>query len=234
MYFLLSQPPPPLDPDKTKRSDGEPSVEKARFDSLVRANSREFIKPPEPANIPFERTGSRPVQGGHESGTGSRTSLTNMAAHSGNTSAHQDSENRPSNTSRWIYLVLTWTTTLASCTCDKSASLHVVRSAADMADLSSSDPPLDSKQQRKLRQQQLQQKFRQEMEAKKLLQEQKTQPSNACTEPALQSKQGVMENLRVHVLAMSIKHSSLCLQECQVCSVVHRWVYRFRTGCMSC
>ncbi|XP_051740214.1 DNA repair protein RAD52 homolog isoform X4 [Ctenopharyngodon idella] len=159
---IPKQPPPPLDPDKTKRSDGEPSVEKARFDSLVRANSREFIKPPEPANIPFERTGSRPVQGGHESGTGSRTSLTNMAAHSGNTSAHQDSENRPSNTSR---------------------------SAADMADLSSSDPPLDSKQQRKLRQQQLQQKFRQEMEAKKLLQEQKTQPSNACTEPALQSKQ---------------------------------------------
>ncbi|XP_067236482.1 DNA repair protein RAD52 homolog isoform X2 [Chanodichthys erythropterus] len=159
---IPKQPPPPLDPDKTKRSDGEPSVEKARFDSLVRANSRDFIKPAEPANIPFERTGSRPVQGGHESGTGSRTSLTNMAAHSGNTSAHQDSENRPSNTSR---------------------------SAADMADLSSSDPPLDSKQQRKLRQQQLQQKFRQEMEAKKLLQEQKTELSNACTELALQSKQ---------------------------------------------
>lgn len=160
---IPKQPPPPLDPDKTKRSDGEPSVEKARFDSLARANSREFIKPAEPANIPFERMGSRPVQGGHESGTGSRTSLTNTAAHSGNTSAHQDSENRPSNTSR---------------------------SAADMADLSSSDPPLDSKQQRKLRQQQLQQKFRQEMEAKKLLQEQKNQPSNACTVPALQSKQG--------------------------------------------
>lgn len=73
-----------------------------------------------------------------------------------------------------------------------------------MADLSSSDPPLDSKQQRKLRQQQLQLKFRQEMEAKKLLQEQKTEPSNA-----LQSEQGKMENLRVHVLAMSIKHLSL-------------------------
>lgn len=71
-----------------------------------------------------------------------------------------------------------------------------------MADLSSSDPPLDSKQQRKLRQQQLQLKFRQEMEAKKLLQEQKTEPSNA-------SKQGATENLRVHVLAMSIKHLSL-------------------------
>ncbi|RXN16649.1 DNA repair RAD52 -like protein [Labeo rohita] len=160
---IPKQPPPPLDLDKTKRSDGEPSVEKARFDSLARANSREFIKQKEPANIPLERIGSHPVQGGHESGTGSRTSLTNTAAHSGNTSAHQDSENRPSNTSR---------------------------SAADMADLSSSDPPLDSKQQRKLRQQQLQQKFRQEMEAKKLLQEQKPQQSNASTEPKLQSKQG--------------------------------------------
>lgn len=107
----------------------------------------------------------------------------------------------------------------------------LLRSAADMADLSSSDPPLDSKQQRKLRQQQLQQKFRQEMEAKNLLQKQ----SNASAEQLpLQSKQGVMENLRVHVLAMSIKDSSLCLQECQVCSALHRWVCRFRTGCRSC
>lgn len=88
----------------------------------------------------------------------------------------------------------------------------LLRSAADMADLSSADPPLDSKQQRKLRQQQLQLRFRLEMEAKKLLQERKTQQSNASAEP-LPSKQGVMENLRVHVLAMSIKDSSLCLQE---------------------
>ncbi|XP_042608688.1 DNA repair protein RAD52 homolog isoform X2 [Cyprinus carpio] len=160
---IPKQPPPPLDLEKTKRSDGEPSVEKARFDSLARANSRELIKLTEPANIPSERMGSHPVRARHESGAGSRTSLTNPAAHSGNTSAHQDSENRPSNTSR---------------------------SAADMADLSSSDPPLDSKQQRKLRQQQLQQKFRQEMEAKKLLQKQKTQQSNASAEPLpLQTKQ---------------------------------------------
>ncbi|KTG02996.1 hypothetical protein cypCar_00021552 [Cyprinus carpio] len=155
---IPKQPPPPLDLDKTKRSDSEPSVEKARFDSLPRANSREFFKPVEPANTLLEQMGSHPVRGGHESGAGSRTSLTN-------TSAHQDSENRPSNTSR---------------------------SAADMADLSSSDPPLDSKQQRKLRQQQLQQKFRQEMEAKKLLQEQKSQQTNGPTELLpLQSKQAL-------------------------------------------
>lgn len=30
------KPPPPLDPAQTKRSEGEPSVEKARFSSLVR------------------------------------------------------------------------------------------------------------------------------------------------------------------------------------------------------
>lgn len=93
VYIPLSQPPPPLDLDKTKRCEGELSVEKARFDSLARANSREFIKAAEPANIPLERIGRHPVRGGHESGAGSRTSLTN-------TSAHQDSENRPSNTSR--------------------------------------------------------------------------------------------------------------------------------------
>lgn len=55
----------------------------------------------------------------------------------------------------------------------------MVRSSADMADLSCFDPALDSKQQRKLRQQQLQQKFRQEMEAKKMQQgnvQQKTEP----------------------------------------------------------
>lgn len=158
---IPKQPPPPLDLDKTKRCDGELSVEKARFDSLARANSRAFIKAAEPASIPLERIGSHPVRGGHESGAGSRTSLTNTAAHSGNTSAHQDSENRPSNTSK---------------------------SAADMADLSSADPLLDSKQQRKLRQQQLQQRFRLEMEAKKLLQEKNIQQSNASSEP-LPSKQ---------------------------------------------
>ncbi|KAM9470743.1 DNA repair protein RAD52 homolog isoform 2-T2 [Clarias gariepinus] len=53
------------------------------------------------------------------------------------------------------------------------------RSSMDTADLSCFDPALDSKQQRKLRQQQLQQKFRQEMEAKKM-QQGKVQPK---TEP---------------------------------------------------
>ncbi|XP_056308195.1 DNA repair protein RAD52 homolog isoform X2 [Danio aesculapii] len=145
---IPKQPPPPLDADKTKRSDLEPSVEKARFDSLAQTNSRQFTKPENPANIPIEQMGNHPVRGGHESATGPRTSLTNTTALPGNTTIHQDTENRPSNTSR---------------------------SASDTTELSSSDPLLDSKQQRKLRQQQLQLKFRQEMEAKKLLQDKKDQ-----------------------------------------------------------
>nr|XP_005163114.1 DNA repair protein RAD52 homolog isoform X1 [Danio rerio] len=145
---IPKQPPPPLDADKTKRSDLEPSVEKARFDSLAQTNSRQFTKLEKSANIPIEQMGNLPVREGHESATGPRTSLTNTTALPGNTTTHQDTENRPSNTSR---------------------------SASDTTELSSSDPLLDSKQQRKLRQQQLQQKFRQEMEAKKLLQEKKDQ-----------------------------------------------------------
>ncbi|XP_051978757.1 DNA repair protein RAD52 homolog isoform X2 [Xyrauchen texanus] len=162
---LPKQPPPPIDPDKTKRCDGEPSVEKARYNSLAQANGWGLTKPEEPSNIPLQQMGVQPVQEGLESGTRSRISFTTMAPHSGNTSAHQDVENRPSNTSR---------------------------SAADMAELSSSDPLLESKQQRKLRQQQLQQKFRLEMEAKKLLQgqpQQKTAHSNPSTGQPLHSKQ---------------------------------------------
>ncbi|KAI7811954.1 DNA repair protein RAD52 homolog isoform X1 [Triplophysa rosa] len=163
---IPKQPPPPLDPDKTKRCDEEPSVAKARYKSMAQANGSIFIKPEEPTNNNRSgQMGGHPVQEGHENGTASRTSLTNTAAHSGNTSAHQESENRPGNTSR---------------------------SAAAVADLSSFDPLVDPKHQRKLRQQQLQQKFRQEMEAKKLLQEeaqQKTTSLNSSTEQTPHLKQ---------------------------------------------
>ncbi|KAA0724373.1 DNA repair protein RAD52 -like protein [Triplophysa tibetana] len=164
---IPKQPPPPLDPDKTKRCDEELSVAKARYKSMAQAKGNIFIKPEEPTNI--NRTGQmgvQSVQEGHENGTSSRTSLTNTAAHSGNTSAHHESENRPGNTSR---------------------------SAAAVGDLSSSDTLLDPKHQRKLRQQQLQQKFRQEMEAKKLQQEQaqqKTTTLNSSTEQTPHLKQG--------------------------------------------
>lgn len=102
-----------------------------------------------------------------------------------------------------------------------------VRSAAAVADLSSSDPPLDSKQQRKLRQQQLQQKFRQEMEAKKLQQEQaqqKTPSLNACTEHTLHLKQGVM-SLCFSFLAVGIqtcfcRSVRMCVGVCSVLSLL--------------
>ncbi|XP_065148018.1 DNA repair protein RAD52 homolog isoform X1 [Paramisgurnus dabryanus] len=157
---IPKQPPPPLDPDKTKRCDEEPSIEKARYKSLAKIEGRGCIKS-EPTNNPSGEMGLHRVQEVPENGTGSRSSLTNTAAHSGNTSAHQEANNTS-------------------------------RSAAAVSDLSSSDPPLDPKQQRKLRQQQLQQKFRQEMEAKKLLHEQaqNTPPLNPPTVQALHLKQG--------------------------------------------
>ncbi|KAG9272389.1 hypothetical protein AMEX_G13381 [Astyanax mexicanus] len=143
---IPKQPPSPLNPDKTKRCEGEPSVEKARYESLARSNCVKFTNPAEQAshNAPFVETVVQTELTGPQNIVGSRTSLTNMTTHSGNTSAQQDCENRSNNLSR---------------------------SAADMVDLSSSNPMLDSKQQRKLRQQQLQQKFREEMEAKKMHQE---------------------------------------------------------------
>ncbi|TRY54826.1 hypothetical protein DNTS_001794 [Danionella cerebrum] len=138
---IPKQPPPPLDLAQTKRSDAEPFVEKARFESLTRPNGPVFIKHENQANIPLEQLAHPPAQLNLET----RTSLKNIAVLPVNTSAQQDSENRHNNS----------------------------RSAGDLPELSSTDAALDPKHQRKLRQQQLQQKFRQEMEAKKLIQEQK-------------------------------------------------------------
>ncbi|KAL6480560.1 hypothetical protein MHYP_G00115930 [Metynnis hypsauchen] len=161
---IPKQPPTPLDPDKTKRCDVEPSVEKARYDSLACVNSRGFNSPVEsaPQNAPSVQTVVQPEPAGQQKTMESRTSLTNITVHFSNTSAQQDCENRSSNMSR---------------------------SAADMADLSSYNPMLDSKQQRKLRQQQLQQKFRQEMEAKKNQQGQ-PQLKKEHTEPEIHPKPG--------------------------------------------
>ncbi|KAK1803923.1 hypothetical protein P4O66_003863 [Electrophorus voltai] len=157
----------PLDPDNMKRKDKEPSVERARYDSLARRNCSSFSIPAEAAAenpssvLPVVQPGPatqaeavaqnlssvlpvvQPGPAAQQNATDSRSLLTSMTAHTGNISAQQECENKPRNISR---------------------------SAADTADLSSCDLALDSKQQRKLRQQQLQQKFRQEMEAKKLQQ----------------------------------------------------------------
>ncbi|XP_060784174.1 DNA repair protein RAD52 homolog isoform X2 [Neoarius graeffei] len=143
---IPKQPRSPFNPHKTKRSDHEPAVEKARYNSLSCTDSRAFSNPDEAV-----QAGVQPVLQNTES---SRNPIPSITSHSVNTLAQQDYENRSTNMSR---------------------------SSVDMADLSSFDPALNSKQQRKLRQQQLQQKFRQEMEAKKV-QQGRMQPKSELTE----------------------------------------------------
>ncbi|KAK3535674.1 hypothetical protein QTP70_019718 [Hemibagrus guttatus] len=151
---IPKQPPSPLDPQKTKRSDTEPAVEKARYNSLSHTDSRAFSNPAEALlKSPSVQTGIQPVVAEPQNTVSSRNPIPNLTPHAANTSAQQDCENR---------------------------STYMSRSSTDMADLSCFDPALDSKQQRKLRQQQLQQKFRQEMEAKKMQQgkvQLKTEPT---------------------------------------------------------
>ncbi|KAF6735612.1 DNA repair protein RAD52-like [Oryzias melastigma] len=111
------QPPAPLDPAKTKRSDGEPSIEKARFSSLDR--EEKLVCATGPSRMPLE------------------------------SKVFNQSE------------------------------LHTPSAASSVPDIKSEDlnsrsvgseAHTDPKHLRKLRQQQLQQKFRKEMEAKKLQQ----------------------------------------------------------------
>ncbi|XP_030587947.1 DNA repair protein RAD52 homolog isoform X2 [Archocentrus centrarchus] len=109
------QPPPPLDPVQTKRTEGEPSVEKARFGSLLREES--LISAAGPVRTPLE---PRVI----------------------NQNQNHSEDHTP------------------------NAADPVPGTKSE--NISSTDP----KQLRKLRQQQLQQKFRREMEAKKLQQKQ--------------------------------------------------------------
>ncbi|XP_036961783.1 DNA repair protein RAD52 homolog [Acanthopagrus latus] len=118
---ITKQPPPPLDPAKTKRSEGEPSVEKARFSSLIREE-----KPASavgPGRMPLESKVLNQNQNYSEV-------YTPIAPNRG-------SENAGS------------------------------RPTVGAVDVDGSEAHTDPKQLRKLRQQQLQQKFRKEMEAKR-------------------------------------------------------------------
>ncbi|XP_077453580.1 DNA repair protein RAD52 homolog isoform X2 [Stigmatopora argus] len=107
---IPKQPTPALDPAQTKRSETEPAVEKARYESLLQ-EARPAVAPP---------TAVTPRESFSETGTPSIEDVENK----GEASRHSSSGSFP-----------------------------------------------DPKQQRKLRQQQLQQKFRMEMEAKQLKQE---------------------------------------------------------------
>ncbi|KAM9377475.1 DNA repair protein RAD52 homolog [Pholidichthys leucotaenia] len=125
---IPKQPPPPLNPAQTKRSEGEPSVEKARFGSLVREES--LISASGPTWTPVEpRVFSL-----------NQNSLEDCTPKSG------------------IFEPVTKREDIIS------------RSAVGSEDIVGSERSAhtDPKQLRKIRQQQLQQKFRREMEAKKL------------------------------------------------------------------
>ncbi|KAM6936913.1 DNA repair protein RAD52 homolog [Xenentodon cancila] len=125
---IPKQPPPPLDPGKTKRSEGEPSIEKARFCSLIREENPAFAG--SSARIPLEPK------------------------------VHHSNSNR----------FEIHTPTSAGAAANSKSENGSSRSAVDSADIVGSEAHTDPKQLRKLRQQQLQQKFRREMEAKKLQQ----------------------------------------------------------------
>ncbi|XP_013867743.1 DNA repair protein RAD52 homolog isoform X3 [Austrofundulus limnaeus] len=114
---IPKQRPPPLDPGQTKRSEGQPSVEKARFCSLARDENT--VSTAGPARVLLE---SR---------------------------AFNHSEVHTPGASR------------------KSENISS-KSAAGSENAGASEVQTDPKQLRKIRQQQLQQKFRKEMEAKRL------------------------------------------------------------------
>ncbi|XP_031173821.1 DNA repair protein RAD52 homolog isoform X1 [Sander lucioperca] len=135
---IPKQPPPPLDPAQTKRTEGEPSVEKARFSSLVREE-----KLGDPGRMPLEPRVLNQNQNYSEVYTPDAAGP-----------ANRKSENIDS------------------------------RPVMDSMDVGGSAAHTDPKQLRKLRQQQLQQKFRREMEAKKL-QQRPDQAKSEDTEVAI-------------------------------------------------
>ncbi|KPP74721.1 DNA repair protein RAD52-like [Scleropages formosus] len=139
---IPKQPPPPLDVAQTKRSDSEPLVEKARYCSL--AQDHECVGKAAIISVPLA----------HGVNGVTRTSLPNDGA-------QLENENVNNNTS--------------SPQCDSMTANHSWgwvgmegRSEMSAVDVSGSlDASLNSKHLRKLKQQQLQQKFRQEMEARR-------------------------------------------------------------------
>ncbi|XP_023204810.1 DNA repair protein RAD52 homolog isoform X2 [Xiphophorus maculatus] len=136
---IPKQPRPDLDPARTKRSEGQPSIEKARFCSLV--SGQNPVSAIEPARMPLEPR------------------VFNQ---------NQSEDHRSSS---------------AGSAADIKTENVLSRSDADAADVVISAPNTDPKHLRKLRQQQLQQKFRREMEAKKLqqkLQQAKTEEAEVA------------------------------------------------------
>lgn len=129
---IPKQPPPPLNPAHTKRSEGEPSVENARVSSL--REEKHVSVASGPCRMPLE------------------PKVLNQSCSEVHT--------------------------------PNAAGPAPDRPAADSAEPLASEAHTDPKQLRKLRQQQLQQKFRREMEAKKL-QQKPDQPKSEDAEVAI-------------------------------------------------
>ncbi|KAM4618674.1 DNA repair protein RAD52 homolog isoform 1-T2 [Polymixia lowei] len=143
---IPKQPAAPLDPAQTKRSDTEPSVERARFSSLERREKSASVVGS--ARTPLQPKVLHQIQNlseGQRSGTEAITP--------------------PSHTSNAVSAPVHSIAEI-----DRRSENVGLRPIQDSADGALSDAHSDPKQLRKLRQQQLQQKFRQEMEAKKLQQ----------------------------------------------------------------
>ncbi|XP_074534368.1 DNA repair protein RAD52 homolog [Halichoeres trimaculatus] len=139
---IPKQPPPPLDPARTKRSEGEPSVDKARFSSLVQ----------EERLVSVGGTGRMPLE----------PKILNTDC----SEVHTPNATRPATSHEREN---------AGC-----------RPVSDSVDVEGSASHSDPKQLRKLRQQQLQQKFRREMEAKRMQQKQ-DQTKSETTEVPIRS-----------------------------------------------
>ncbi|XP_029908782.1 DNA repair protein RAD52 homolog isoform X2 [Myripristis murdjan] len=146
---IPKQPSPPLDPAQTKRSDHEPLVEKARFSSLARdekvgsavgSTTKAALEPKV-----LNQNQNQSCSAGHGSGTEAGTPLCHPSG-VGPAPVHSSAE------------------------MDRKNDNVGPRPARDSVGVVPSEAHTDPKQQRKLRQQQLQQKFRQEMEAKKVQQ----------------------------------------------------------------
>lgn len=120
------QPPPPPDPAQTKRSEGEPTVEKARYSSLVLEEKTVPV-------VVAPRTPLEPRVLNHNQQCNENQAYSEPGLH-------------------------------------RKSEPFTSRPVSNPGNAAGSETLTDSKQLRKLRQQQLQQKFRQEMEAKKLQQ----------------------------------------------------------------
>ncbi|RXN00406.1 DNA repair protein RAD52-like [Acipenser ruthenus] len=154
---IPKQPPAPLDPSETKRSDGEPLVERARYSSLLQAESR---------NCTGAVTGQTTPQNQHRAPP-AEESRGGVPPHSHPQpralEPRGSSENNQPSLSRTV----------------------------NLADVSGSvGPEADPRYQRKLRQQQLQQKFREQMAAKKQQEEQQQRAQQEPTAPPSEQRPG--------------------------------------------